>query len=95
MSPLQLFFTHFGVDGDRLKLWRRAMTKIEIDNQKAKEISWRHFWLANVIADIDGAVPVRVIRPEMRTSENSLTRRLHKLRDTKKSTDYRDNSWCH
>ena len=71
------------------------MSKIEIDSQKAKKISWHHFWLANVIADIGEVAPVRGIRPQMRTSEDSLTRRLHKLRDTKKSTDYRDNSWCH
>ena len=60
------------------------MTKEEIGaadaRQPADDIAWRHFWLANVVVETDGRLPVRVARPELRPRKKSLSRRLQRLR---------------
>lgn len=48
--------------------------------QRADEIVWRHFWLANVVVETDGPPLVRVARPELRPRRDSLSRRLQRLR---------------
>ena len=59
------------------------MTKKEIGtaemHQPADDIAWRHFWLANVVVEIEGRPPVRMARPELRPRKDSLSRRLQRL----------------
>lgn len=46
----------------------------------ADDIAWRHYWLANVVAESDGRPLVRTTRPELRPRKDSLSRRLQRLR---------------
>jgi len=43
------------------------------------DISWRHFWLANVIVETDRPPTVRALRPQLRRGKESLTKRLERL----------------
>jgi hypothetical protein len=70
--------------GDWFTDRRRAMTKKEIGaaemQQPADDISWRHFWLANVVLEIDRRPAVRIARPALRPRKDSLSHRLQRLR---------------
>ena len=49
-------------------------------HQSADEITWRHFWLANVVVETEGRPLVRATRPDLRPRKESLSQRLQRLR---------------
>ncbi len=61
------------------------MSRTETDNsalrRNADEIDWRHVWLTNAMIDSGKLEPPKIARYKiMQTRNDSLTRRLHRLR---------------
>jgi hypothetical protein len=67
------------------------MTKREIGaadmDQPADKIGWRHFWLANVVVETEGRPLVRPARPPLRPRNETLSRRLQRLRHMRATLD--------
>jgi len=59
------------------------MTKTDMGTvhtaQPANDIAWRHFWLANVMVDIESRPLARTARPALLPRKDSLSRRLQRL----------------
>jgi hypothetical protein len=71
----------------------RSMIKAGLDGVHhhaiGGDIAWRHYWLTNVMVDGGKSGPARLLRREMPSRKESLSRRLHKLRLMRAALDQR------